>query len=213
MISFAREAWPFVLPFIAAAAIAAVVGLYGPALALLIVGLFVLAFFRIPKRHFQGDPDILVAPANGRVTKIESVEDPEIGPGEMLRVVTFLSVFDVHVQRAPATGTVVSKSYRRGRKIAAFRPEAGEVNESCTTVLETDGGHTVAVRQLAGLVARRVVGYLDEAESVNRGDLIGVIKFGSRVDLFVPADFSILVRVGQRVQEGLTAIARPEAGS
>jgi phosphatidylserine decarboxylase len=211
--TFAREAWPFVLPFIVAAVVAAMVALYWPALVLLLTGLLALAFFRIPKRTFEGNPAILVAPANGRVTSIDSVEDPEIGPGRMHRIVTFLSVFDVHVQRAPASGTILSKTYRKGRKIAAFRPEAGEVNESCTTVFEIESERTIAVRQLAGLVARRVVGYVEEGDSLTRGDLIGVIKFGSRVDLFVPADYSILVRVGQRVTEGLTPVASPGAGT
>jgi len=124
-------------------------------------------------------------------------------------VVTFLSVFDVHVQRAPTTGEVVASHRRPGEKLAAYRPAAGERNEQHLTVLRRADGTMVGVRQIAGLVARRVVGYLREGNHVERGQLLGVIKFGSRVDLIVPENYEVLVRPGDRVRNGETPMARP----
>jgi phosphatidylserine decarboxylase len=176
------------------------------------VAIAVLLFFRIPARNSSAGEEVVLAPANGRVTRIETVTDPFFGEGRYQRVVTFLSVFNVHVQRAPVGGEVIATHYRRGRKVAAFRPDAGEVNESQTAVIRTADGDTVAVQQLAGLVARRVVSYLAEGDRVERGDLIGVIKFGSRVDLYLPEHYLVLVETGQTVHEGETAMAAREKG-
>jgi len=206
---FAKEAWPFVLPFLLAGG--ALVALHRPGwgAALAVVGLLVLLFFRDPRRRFDGPPGVVLAPADGRVTEISVVEDPEIGPGRFRRVVTFLNVFDVHVQRCPVDGKVLHSQLRRGLKLAAFKPDVGEKNEGHTSVFETPGGARVGVRQLAGLIARRVVCYLGVGESHRRGDLLGVIKFGSRVDLFVPEGYRVRVAVGDRVRNGETPVAEP----
>ena len=129
----------------------------------------------------------------------------------MHRVVTFLSVFDVHVQRSPVAGEVVVSRYTPGRKVAAFRPEAGEVNESHLTVLRDSKGNLFGVKQIAGLLARRVVAYQGVGSQVERGQLIGLIKFGSRVDLLVPSSYRIAVQKGDRLKEGKTPVARPES--
>ena len=206
---FAKEAWPFVLPFLLVAALLLLFRrpTWGAASAL--VGLLVLLFFRDPTRRFAGDERIVVAPADGKVTEISLVEDAEIGPGRFRRVVTFLSVFDVHVQRCPVSGTIVHSRHRTGLKLAAFRPDVGEKNEGHTNVFETAGGARVGVRQLAGLLARRVVSYVGANEMRTRGDRLGVIKFGSRVDLFVPESYRVLVAVGDRVRNGETPMAEP----
>jgi phosphatidylserine decarboxylase len=127
-------------------------------------------------------------------------------------VITFLSVFDVHVQRAPLPGTVIASKARAGRKLAAFRADVDRVNENHLTVLRSEGGVVVGVRQIAGLLARRVVPYLRVGQSVQRGELMGVIKFGSRVDVLLPSDYQILVSVGDRVRCGETPLAAPLAG-
>lgn len=209
--TFAKEAWPFVLPVAVAAAVA--LSLRRPVLAAILaaLALAVLLFFRIPARRSEATANTVLAPANGRITSIETVTDPSFAEGEFYRIVTFLSVFNVHVQRAPVAGEVVATHYRRGRKVAAFRPDAGEINESRLAVLRTDGGDTIAVQQLAGLVARRVVSYLEQGDRVERGDLIGVIKFGSRVDLYLPTHYRLLVEKGQTVHEGQTTMATSEA--
>ncbi len=207
--TFAPEAWPFVLPFWAFGGCFVLFGAFSWAAFFGVLGLLILLFFRNPKRKFDGSPDAILAPADGRVLSVERVVDPDLGEGDCWRVATFLSVFDVHVQRCPVTGKVARSVYRNGLKLAAFRPEAGSANESMTTVFETPSGVRIGVRQIAGLVARRVVAYRREGESCNRGDLLGIIKFGSRVDLFVPSSFRVAVLPGQRVQAGQTVLAEP----
>jgi len=207
--SFAKEAWPFVLPFLLAGAVALALEHPRWAVALVAIGFLVLLFFRDPSRRSTAGPEIVVAPADGRITEVSVVEDPEVGPGRHRRIVTFLSVFDVHVQRCPVDGRVVHSALRRGLKLAAFRPDVGEKNEAHTNVFARPGGDRIGVRQLAGLLARRVVSYVGEGEEHRRGDRLGVIKFGSRVDLFVPERYEVLVQVGDRVRNGETPMARP----
>lgn len=211
---FAPEGWAFVVPFVAAGAVLGWLALPWAMLGTLAAGVLVLLFFRDPRRVFAGDPDLILAAADGKVISVEPVEDPEVGPGELLRIATFLSVFDVHVQRTPTTGEVTASIGKRGRKLAAFDPRAGTLNESHLTVLRRADGALVGVRQIAGLVARRVVPYLDRGDRVERGELLGVIKFGSRVDLLLPPGYQPLVEAGQRVRAGLTPMARatPAAG-
>ena len=210
--TFAKEAWPFVLPFPALAVVLLLLGRPGWAATGLVVGVAVLLFFRMPRRS-PAAPEAVVAAAAGLVTGVDELEDPEVGPGRFHRVVTFLSVFDVHVQRAPVSGEVVLSRSRRGRRIAAFRKDAGAVNEQHLTVIRRPDGHLVGVRQIAGLLARRVVCDLQEGDRVQRGQRLGLIKFGSRVDLLVPEAFHLQVTRGERVREGQTPMASPpEAG-
>ncbi len=209
--TFAKEAWPFVAPFLLGAVVLFVASLLLWGAIALALGLLVLLFFRDPRRRPPDDGELVLAPADGRVTEIATVEDGEIGTGRFHRVVTFLSVFDVHVQRCPVSGEVIHSRLRRGLKLAAFRAEVGEKNEGHTNVFLRPNGDRVGVRQLAGLLARRVVSYVRAGERYQRGERLGVIKFGSRVDLFVPEHYSLLVRVGDRVKNGCTPLARPES--
>lgn len=204
----AAEALPFVLPVAGLALVLTAAAHWLAGLAIGLLSLVVALFFRIPRRLEPSDPRVVVAPANGRVLLVDEVEDPELGAGTWRRIVTFLSVLDVHVQRAPVGGEVIHTALRPGRKIAAFRPAAGEVNESRLLVLRADGGDLVGVRQIAGLLARRTVGYRSPGERVARGELIGLIKFGSRVDLLLPRSYALAVRPGERLREGETVVAR-----
>jgi phosphatidylserine decarboxylase len=209
--TFAREGWPFVAPFVLLAAVAAAAARPAWAAAAVVAGLAVLAFFRDPARRFEGEPEIVLAPAAGLITAVDEVVDPELGAVPCRRVVTFLSVFDVHVQKAPAGGEVVVSRYTAGRKVAAFRANAGEVNEQHLTVIRRTDGDLIGVRQIAGLLARRVVCYLAVGDRVERGQPLGLIKFGSRVDLLVPASYRLLVEKGDRLRNGATAVAAPGA--
>ena len=206
--TFAREAWVFVLPLALLGLVALLLHWPKTALVVGVLAVLVLSFFRIPARNFDGPDAAVLAPANGTITAIEMVEEPLMGGGRFQRVTTFLSVFNIHVQRVPADGRVVESRFKPGRKIAAFKPEAGEVNESHLVVLESESGERIGVKQIAGLVARRVVSYLETGQDVRRGDLIGVIKFGSRVDLYLPESHEVLVAKGDKVIEGLTPMAR-----
>lgn len=207
--TFAKESWPFVLPFVFGAAILYWVDRPGWAIAALVVGLLVLLFFRDPTRGYEGEVGAVLAAADGLITRIDTLADPEIGPGRYHRIVTFLSVFDVHVQKVPAAGEVTISRYAAGKKVAAFREDAGEVNEKHLTVIRRQNGDTIGVRQIAGLLARRVVCYLKEGDHVHRGQPMGLIKFGSRVDLLVPESYELMVKKGDRVKNGATPMALP----
>lgn len=205
---FAKECWPFVLPFFVLAALLLATGHPRWTITIGIVAVAVLLFFRIPKRPEVDQIDGVLSPANGKVLKLETLEDPTIGPGTFQRIVIFLSVFNVHVQRSPVAGTVVKSRYTAGRKLAAFDARAGEVNEQQLTVVEGPNGDLVGIRQIAGLLARRVVTYVEVGQELPRGELIGVIKFGSRVDLLLPMSYDLEVEAGQKVVEGQTVVAR-----
>jgi phosphatidylserine decarboxylase len=207
--TFAKDSLPFVLaPGVMTVALLAL-GAREWALIAAVITVGTLLFFRIPTRTFDGPTDVVIAPANGLVTRVDSLVDDAVGEGEMKRVVIFLSVFDVHVQRSPVAGEVVASTYTPGRKVAAFRPDAGEVNESHLTVLRDTKGNLYGIKQIAGLLARRVVAYQGIGSHVERGQLIGLIKFGSRVDLLVPSSFRIEVQKGDRLREGESPVAKP----
>ncbi len=209
---FAKEGWPFVLPFWFLAGLLFFFGRPGWGTAALVAGLLVLLFFRDPKRVYEGDAGYVLAAADGLITRIDTIEDPEIGPGRYQRIVTFLSVFDVHVQKVPTAGEVIASRYAPGRKVAAFREDAGEVNEKHLTVIRRPDGDLIGVRQIAGLLARRVVCSLKEGDRVHRGQSMGLIKFSSRVDLLVPESYRVLVKKGDRLKNGATPVAMPGEG-
>lgn len=207
--TFAKEGWPFVLPFVFLAAVFFFLGRPGWGVAMLVLGVLVLLFFRDPARQYEGEVGVVLAPADGLVTRVDQIENPALGPGSYHRIVTFLSVFDIHVQRVPAAGEVVVSRYGAGRKVAAFREDAGDINEKHLSVIRRPNGDLVGVIQIAGLLARRVVCYLKEGDQVHRGQSMGLIKFGSRVDLLVPASYRVLVQKGDRLKNGATPVAVP----
>ncbi|MCH9647928.1 MAG: phosphatidylserine decarboxylase [Deltaproteobacteria bacterium] len=209
---FAREAWPFVVPFIALAIILGFSGYRVWASVAAVLAILLLLFFRHPSRTFSGDPNSIIAAADGVVLKIDTLEDAEVGPGKFHRVITFLSVFDVHTQRAPTQGEVIYSKLTDGRKVAAFNADAGEVNARHLSVLKLPNGDLIGVRQIVGLVARRIVCYLKPGQEVQQGETIGLIKFGSRVDLLVPATYRIQVGKGDRMRSGETLVASPPEG-
>lgn len=213
----AREGLPFILVFLAAAVLAAVWARSGgwgaratlPA-GLLMLTLFVVYFFRDPERRVPSDPDLVVSPADGTVMSVREVAGEAAGTaftgGTATRVTIFLSIFNVHVQRAPLGGRVDAYDYRPGRYLPAWRDEASSANEQASLGLATAEG-PVVVRQIAGLVARRIVTYPREGDSLERGERIGLIRFGSRVDLFLPPDWPVTIGAGDRVRGGETPVA------
>ncbi|SEQ26090.1 phosphatidylserine decarboxylase [Lentzea xinjiangensis] len=205
-------------PFVAGAAIATLlVRLRSKRLgvALGLVTAWVAWFFREPKRVTPTRPNIAVAPADGTVSHVvDAIPPAELGLGSqpMTRVSVFLSVFDVHVQRVPAEGEVVQVSYHPGKFLSADLDKASEENERNTVWLRTTAGHDLVVVQIAGLVARRIVCEVAEGEKVAAGQTYGLIRFGSRVDLYVPRGSRVLVEAGQRTIGGETVLAElPEA--
>ncbi|MHC4069593.1 MAG: phosphatidylserine decarboxylase [Planctomycetota bacterium] len=173
---------------------------------------FSLAFFRDPYRVVPKDSSVLLAPADGKVTDIEKVvEDSFIG-GSVLRIGIFLSIFDVHVNRSPCSVKVEKIGYKEGRYVDARNPEAGRVNESNDLFLvRTEAPQDrLIVRQISGAIARRIVCRAKEGRELTGGERFGMIKFGSRTELYVPADSDIrcLVEVGDRVKAGLTSLIK-----
>jgi phosphatidylserine decarboxylase len=167
-------------------------------------------FFRHPPRVPPTRPGVVVAPADGRVTLIERVRPPtalDMPDVPMTRISIFLSVFDAHVQRAPVAGEVVTVKYRPGKFVSAERDEASEVNECNSVWFRTPGGVDVAAVQIAGLVARRIVCTASAGDEVALGETYGLIRFGSRLDTYVPESSRVLVEIGQRAIAGETVLA------
>ncbi|GAA3893537.1 phosphatidylserine decarboxylase [Saccharothrix violaceirubra] len=167
-------------------------------------------FFREPKRVTPTDPRLAIAAADGTVSHVvEAVPPAELGLGDepMTRISVFLSVFDVHVQRVPVSGVVRAVAYRPGKFLSADLDKASEDNERNAVWLRTHDGHDVVVVQIAGLVARRIVCHVGEGEKVDAGSTYGLIRFGSRVDLYVPLGSEVRVEAGQRTIGGETVLA------
>lgn len=164
------------------------------------------SFFRDPERTPPADPLALVSPADGKVICVDEAEDPCFGQGKFLRVGIFLSVLDVHVNRSPYAGTFEKTHYSAGEFLDARHLEVDLRNENQTWLLKTSRG-TVLVRQIAGLIARRIVGWKKPGDSVQTGERFGMIRFGSRTDLYFPASCTPRVQPGQRVVGGETVIA------
>jgi phosphatidylserine decarboxylase len=169
---------------------------------------FTISFFRDPERKPQGDANLIVAPADGRVVEIKSVQEPDFLKSEATRVAIFLSVFDVHVQRSPIAGEIKFVRYNPGRFLDARNPRASLANENRVVGIESADGVRVTVRQIAGFIARRIVAWADTGANLARGDRLGMIRFGSRVELFLPPDTEIVVKVGDHAKGGETIVAR-----
>ena len=172
-----------------------------------ILTVFSLYFFRDPQRippFING----FLSPADGKIVQIIDVQDDEIGNAIMISI--FLSIFDVHSQRVPLSGKVISKRYIPGKFLVALNHKASMDNEQTLVTFTTDNGNKYKIKQIAGLIARRIINYMEPENTVQRGDRLGFIRFGSRVDIILPADFQTDVIVGDVVQGNKTIIGRFE---
>lgn len=200
----AREAWLLATLLGVLAFTGWWTGLGWVAIGSLVAALAIMAFFRDPERFGPGDPDMVIAPADGRVIEVRP-PSPERGPA----ISIFLSIFNVHINRVPVSGEVVKVERTRGRFYAAFQEEAAEQNERVTVTIRTARG-IVACTQVAGFVARRIVCRAKAGDRVAAGDRYGLIQFGSRVDLGLPPGSALLVAYGNRTRAGVTPVARLE---
>lgn len=209
--------WTFVLLLVifVAAFVATVAGSLVLVFSWALVGLwvlfalFTLYFFRDPTPRVPLEPKIVVAPGHGKVDLIDTTEEPQFMGGACQRVSVFLSVFDVHVQNAPVTGVVKFYQYTEGKFLNAMKADSAAHNENALIGFESSDpeGAKVGVRLIAGLVARRIASWVAVGESVERGERIGLIQFGSRVDLYLPREAKVRVMLGQKVVGGHTVIA------
>lgn len=205
---FAPEGWVFIIPFVILAALALLIQWYVAAILFSAVAAFLLNFFRDPRRTPASERHVdVLSPADGTVVLIKDIPDGEIWPGLTKQISIFMSVFDVHVNRAPMSGRIVHYRYAPGKKIPAMSHKSSEENEQNLIVMTDQRGATLALKQIAGLLARRIVFDKKEGDSVARGERIGMIKFGSRVDVFLPPLATILVKAGDKPRVGLTVIA------
>ena len=204
VLPIAAEGWGFILVPLALAILLAWTGRLKGALLLGVVAAFMTFFFRDPERAAPAIPGAILAPADGRVMAVRTtVDDPFVGPAQAVSI--FLSPLDVHVNRSPLAGLVVDVEYRPGAKLAAYRPEASEQNERTTIAIQGEAARVV-VRQIAGVLARRIVCRVRPGDKLASGERFGLIKFGSRTDLIVPASVRLQVKPGDRVRGGETVV-------
>jgi len=195
----ARDAWYFLVPLILLAGVAFAFALWWPGLILLLLAGFVVFFFRDPERDVPDGVDSAVSPADGRVIAIEPTEQ-----GHRLSI--FLSVFNVHVNRAPIGGEITREEYKKGKFLLAFDARASVENEQLIFTIRGERELTFAL--IAGILARRIVPWKKLGDKVSKGDRIALIRFGSRVDMMLPPDCEVMVRKGEKVYAGRSIIAR-----
>ena len=193
-----KDAFLFLPPIAAGSAVSFWLGWTIPGIVLLGLGLFVAFFFRNPNREIPADPNVIVSPADGKVVKIERV-------GNVTKLSIFLSLFDVHVNRSPVQGRIEAIDYKKGRFKAAFNHSASVENER-NVIMISHGNIKLVFTQIAGLVARRIVCWKKVGDVVEKGELVGLIRFGSRVDVFFPPGTEVTVETGVHVRGGSSPI-------
>lgn len=203
----AREGWPFILAFWIALGLLAWLHWWWVFVPWALVCLWVVAFFRDPARTGPRGPQFIIAPADGLVVSVAEVDEPSFLAGRARRIAIFMNVFDVHVNRYPAEGTVAYRHYNRGKFLHAADEKASLENEQSSIGLTTAKGKLL-VRQIAGLIARRIVTDHAVGTAVHQADRLGLIRFGSRVDLFLPLTANVTVQLGQRTRAGETVVAQ-----
>jgi phosphatidylserine decarboxylase len=212
-VTFAREGFPFmaIAGILAAGAFAIAVnrrswGFWLFALVLLVLALWVAYFFRDPERTGKRGASLVISPADGKLIMITEVDEPSFIGGKAIRLSIFMNVFNVHVNRYPSDGVVRYLHYNKGKFFNASSDKSSLENEQQSVGLETPRGK-ILVRQIAGLIARRIVTYSKMGETVHQGDRMGMIRFGSRVDVFLPLNAKIVARNGDITSAGVTLLA------
>ena len=205
-----RDGYIYGLSLLAVAGLLAwATGNWAWSVAPLLLAAFFLWFFRDPRRTIPSDPGLIVSPGDGRVTETVAIATPE-GPRQ--RISIFLSVFNVHVNRSPIAGVLSRVHYQKGEYLNAMNPASADRNEQNAVTVKGER-FDVTFKQIAGLLARRIVFNMKQGDTVERGQRVGLIKFGSRVDVILPAEATILVKVGQNVKGGASVLAAIERGA
>lgn len=209
----AREGAPFLLFSALCSLVFALLGLICPALIFLALTGFVLYFFRDPVRVLPTKEGAIVAPADGKVIVVQEVEDTRFLGGRAQKISIFMNVFNVHVNRIPLAGTVQQVRMQPGRFYAADKEKAELHNEYCALTIATESGQRYAVVQIAGLIARRIVCRAEMGDKVAAGERYGLIRFGSRVDLYLPLETNIAVKIGDKVRSGESMLGYLQANT
>jgi phosphatidylserine decarboxylase len=198
-IPVAAEGWPFILPLAVVTVLCFVSGWKNTGYVVFALTLFVLFFFRDPERSVPKGAGVVVSPADGKVIVVKDVYEPDYLKQDVKQISIFLSVFNVHVNRSPIGGTVETVKYNPGKFLVASVDKASLDNEQTAMVI-SNGKNKVLVKQIAGLIARRIVCYAKPGDTVKAGERYGLIRFGSRVDLFLPKNTDLMVKVGDRIK-------------
>ncbi|MBW1859516.1 MAG: phosphatidylserine decarboxylase family protein [Deltaproteobacteria bacterium] len=202
----AREGYPFILGSALVAVIVAVLGLYTLALFFLAVTSFVSFFFRDPERVVPEQPGVLVSPADGKVIEVRLSRPDDLADEKMLKISIFMSVFNVHVNRMPERGRITNVTYYPGKFFSANLDKASKNNERNAVSLEISGGRKLLVVQIAGLIARRIVCRVREGDHLGRGERFGLIRFGSRLEVYLPQETVPAVSIGDKVLAGSSVL-------
>lgn len=233
-IPIVSDGYRFIIPLLILSGIAIYFSLTVISIILSILTVFVISFFRDPEREVPGGEGIIVSPADGKVVKIQEIKNDAIYGGDAVCVSIFLSIFNVHVNRSPYEGIVKKVVYNHGKFLAAFDDKASLLNEQNSILIEInppspplvttlrvatrsyaehgneggDGGGRILIKQIAGLIARRIVCWAKEGDRLDKGERYGLIRFGSRVDIFLPHDAELAVKVGDKIKGGRDIIGR-----
>lgn len=200
----AREGWPFIAGSLVLALLASSAGLWS--LPFWVILVFCIQFFRDPARVIAGGPKSVLAPADGRIVVVEETDDPYLNR-RALKVSVFMNVFNVHSNRSPIESAVQQKWYKPGSFLNAALDKASLENERCALHLKTSDGRDITCVQIAGLVARRILNYVDAGKQLAAGQRYGFIRFGSRVDLYLPLDTRVKVVIGEKVYASSSVLA------
>ncbi len=202
----AKEGFPFLIPFVLFTLFFAGMGWTILTLLGILLSLFIAFFFRNPRRKIPALENVILSPADGTILKMEECEEDQLLKQKALKVSIFMSLFDVHINRSPASGKVLERSYHPGRFLMANVEKSSLLNERNALTLETEDRAKILLIQIAGFVARRIVCYVKEGDVLKKGDIIGLIRFGSRIDLYLPTDVRPVIKVGQHVKGGESII-------
>jgi phosphatidylserine decarboxylase len=202
----AYEGFPFIILSLVLTVLVAIFGIIWLAVILAAITVFIICFFRNPERYFQDEDKLIICPADGKIVKIEEVDVQGTITGRFKKISIFMNVFNVHVNRVPYDGTVEKICYHKGKFLSANLDKASAENERNEVMIHTKDGRTIWVVQIAGLIARRIVCWASEGANLKKGERFGLIRFGSRVEVFLPSDSRIVVNLGDKVRSGQTPI-------
>ncbi|MBM4340063.1 MAG: phosphatidylserine decarboxylase family protein [Deltaproteobacteria bacterium] len=202
----AREGFPFLLPSAILTILVAGMGWTILTILGILITLFIAYFFRNPKRKIPSLRNIILSPADGKVIYVGESEEDRFLKEKVLKISIFMSPFDVHINRAPSSGKILQTSYHPGKFLVASRDKASLLNEQNAFIMETEDHFKILLVQIAGFVARRIVCYAKTGDLLKSGEIFGMIRFGSRVDLYLPLDIRPIVRVGQHIKGGESII-------
>tara|TARA_Y100001936_G_scaffold130458_1_gene127547 strand:+ start:383 stop:1030 length:648 start_codon:yes stop_codon:yes gene_type:complete len=204
---FAREGWPFIAGSFVIAILVSIFTNWAISILFWIIALFILQFFRDPPRTIPQDSNAILSPADGRIVAVENTHDPYLNR-KAIKISVFMNIFNVHSNRSPIDGNVENKWYFPGKFINASLPKASIENERNALWIKTNDDIDITCVQIAGLIAKRIVCHTNTGEYLGRGQRFGFIRFGSRVDVYLPLNTKIMVNIGDKVQATLTILAK-----